>query len=159
MDNYKTFVSKPPNFCQYCGSMSWMPSCQIFWLPIIFLAIWYSVFWSQTLNEYLLFQNFYKEMGREEIYIRYIYHLAELHNASSNWVEAGFTLLLHAQLLQVRGSCSYIVTLCVLTTAVTHSGLSQCRSWKVPILVSQVLNVKRLYTMTLLTTLIKERLV
>ena len=40
-------------------------------------------------------------MGREEIYIRYIYHLAELHHASSNWVEAGFTLLLHAQLLQV----------------------------------------------------------
>ena len=41
-------------------------------------------------------------MGREEIYIRYIYHLAELHNASGNWVEAGFTLLLHAQLLQVK---------------------------------------------------------
>ena len=41
-------------------------------------------------------------MGREEIYIRYIYHLGELHHASSNWVEAGFTLLLHAQLLQVR---------------------------------------------------------
>ena len=41
-------------------------------------------------------------MGREEIYIRYIYHLAELHNESGNWVEAGFTLLLHAQLLQVN---------------------------------------------------------
>ena len=40
-------------------------------------------------------------MGREEIYIRYIYHLGELHHTSSNWVEAGFTLLLHAQLLQV----------------------------------------------------------
>lgn len=44
--------------------------------------------------------NFYKEMGREEIYIRYIYHLAQLHKDSGNWVEAGFTLLLHAQLLQ-----------------------------------------------------------
>ena len=32
---------------------------------------------------------------------RYIYRLAELHKASGNWVEAGFTLLLHAQLLQV----------------------------------------------------------
>ncbi|XP_064383161.1 dedicator of cytokinesis protein 1-like [Halichondria panicea] len=44
--------------------------------------------------------NFYKEMGREEIYIRYIYHLAELHKSIGSWVEAGFTLLLHAQLLQ-----------------------------------------------------------
>ena len=32
---------------------------------------------------------------------RYIYHLSELHKASGNWVEGAFTLLLHAQLLQV----------------------------------------------------------
>lgn len=51
-------------------------------------------------------------MGREEIYIRYIYHLSELHHASSNWVEAGFTLLLHAQLLQVRSKfCSCTIVL------------------------------------------------
>ena len=31
---------------------------------------------------------------------RYIYHLAELHKASQNWVEAANTLLLHAELLQ-----------------------------------------------------------
>ena len=31
---------------------------------------------------------------------RYIYHLAELHKASHNWVEAANTLLLHAELLQ-----------------------------------------------------------
>ena len=55
-----------------------------------------------VITMYLFVQNFYKEMGREEIYIRYIYHLAELHNTSGNWVEAGFTLLLHAQLLQVN---------------------------------------------------------
>jgi hypothetical protein len=60
-------------------------------------------------NVIVLSQNFYKEMGREEIYIRYIYHLGELHHASSNWVEAGFTLLLHAQLLQVRSECIYLV--------------------------------------------------
>ena len=35
-------------------------------------------------------------------HFRYIYHLAQLHKDSGNWVEAGFTLLLHAQLLQVR---------------------------------------------------------
>lgn len=32
--------------------------------------------------------------------LRYIYHLAELHKASHNWVEAANTLLLHAELLQ-----------------------------------------------------------
>lgn len=48
--------------------------------------------------------NFYKEMGREGIYIRYIYHLSELHKASGNWVEGAFTLLLHAQLLQWSSS-------------------------------------------------------
>ena len=50
-------------------------------------------------------------MGREEIYIRYIYHLGELHHKSSNWVEAGFTLLLHAQLLQVWNELSCTVAL------------------------------------------------
>jgi len=48
-------------------------------------------------------QNFYKEMEREEIYIRYIYSLAQLQKDSGNYVEAGFTLLLHAELLQVLG--------------------------------------------------------
>jgi hypothetical protein len=44
--------------------------------------------------------NFYKSIGREEIYLRYIYRLAELHKKSNNWIEAAFTLLLHAELLQ-----------------------------------------------------------
>ena len=48
-------------------------------------------------------QNFYKEMKRDEIYIRYIYSLAQLQKDSGNYVEAGFTLLLHAELLQVWG--------------------------------------------------------
>ena len=45
-------------------------------------------------------QNFYKkEIDRQEMYIRYIYKLHELHLASGNYTEAAFTLLLHAELL------------------------------------------------------------
>ncbi|KAK2187560.1 hypothetical protein NP493_162g07017 [Ridgeia piscesae] len=44
--------------------------------------------------------NFYKkEIDRQEMYIRYIYKLHELHLASGNYTEAAFTLLLHAELL------------------------------------------------------------
>ena len=47
-----------------------------------------------------MFQNFYKnEVDRQEMYIRYIYKLHDLHIASKNYVEAAFTLSLHAQLL------------------------------------------------------------
>ena len=34
------------------------------------------------------------------IILRYIYRLADLHKANGNFVEASFTLLLHAELLQ-----------------------------------------------------------
>ena len=45
-------------------------------------------------------QNFYKnEINREEMYIRYIHKLVQLHNNAGNSTEAGFTLLLHAELL------------------------------------------------------------
>ena len=95
-------------------------------------------------------------MGREEIYIRYIYHLAELHNESSNWVEAGFTLLLHAQLLQVtKFKLLSVIHLMIVYTMI--SGLSQCKRQRAPILDNQVLNVKRPYIMTSLNTLIKEK--
>lgn len=44
--------------------------------------------------------NFYKnEIDRQEMYIRYIYKLRDLHLASNNYTEAGFTLHLHADLL------------------------------------------------------------
>uniref|UniRef100_A0A803SYK9 Dedicator of cytokinesis 5 n=1 Tax=Anolis carolinensis TaxID=28377 RepID=A0A803SYK9_ANOCA len=44
--------------------------------------------------------NFYKEKKREDIYIRYLYKLRDLHTASENFTEAAYTLLLHAELLQ-----------------------------------------------------------
>ena len=48
----------------------------------------------------MYFQNFYKhETNRQEMYIRYIYKLRDLHLACESYSEAGFTLLLHAELL------------------------------------------------------------
>ncbi|XP_075881740.1 dedicator of cytokinesis protein 5 [Nelusetta ayraudi] len=44
--------------------------------------------------------NFYKEKKREDIYIRYLYKLRDLHLDSENYTEASFTLLLHAELLE-----------------------------------------------------------
>ncbi|KTF89594.1 hypothetical protein cypCar_00033458 [Cyprinus carpio] len=45
-------------------------------------------------------QNFYKEIEREEMYIRYLYKLCDLHKECDNYTEAGYTLLLHAKLLK-----------------------------------------------------------
>ncbi|XP_063525444.1 dedicator of cytokinesis protein 5 isoform X3 [Pongo pygmaeus] len=44
--------------------------------------------------------NFYKEKKREDIYIRYLYKLRDLHRDCENYTEAAYTLLLHAELLQ-----------------------------------------------------------
>uniref|UniRef100_H3BAQ7 Dedicator of cytokinesis 5 n=1 Tax=Latimeria chalumnae TaxID=7897 RepID=H3BAQ7_LATCH len=44
--------------------------------------------------------NFYKEKKREDIYIRYLYKLRDLHRVCENYTEAAYTLLLHAELLQ-----------------------------------------------------------
>uniref|UniRef100_A0A663MEE6 Dedicator of cytokinesis 5 n=1 Tax=Athene cunicularia TaxID=194338 RepID=A0A663MEE6_ATHCN len=43
--------------------------------------------------------NFYKEKKREDIYIRYLYKLRDLHTDCENFTEAAYTLLLHADLL------------------------------------------------------------
>ncbi|KAL4841432.1 hypothetical protein H8958_005778 [Nasalis larvatus] len=44
--------------------------------------------------------NFYKEIEREEMYIRYLYKLCDLHTECDNYTEAAYTLLLHAKLLK-----------------------------------------------------------
>lgn len=42
--------------------------------------------------------DFYKtEINRQEMYMRYIYKLHDLHLSAENFTEAGFTLLLHAE--------------------------------------------------------------
>uniref|UniRef100_A0A8C3ET96 Dedicator of cytokinesis 2 n=1 Tax=Corvus moneduloides TaxID=1196302 RepID=A0A8C3ET96_CORMO len=44
--------------------------------------------------------NFYKSINREEMYIRYLYKLRDLHLDCENYTEAAYTLLLHAWLLK-----------------------------------------------------------
>ncbi|XP_062909750.1 dedicator of cytokinesis protein 2-like [Mobula hypostoma] len=44
--------------------------------------------------------NFYKDINREEMYIRYLYKLRDLHLECENYTEAAYTLLLHAKLLK-----------------------------------------------------------
>uniref|UniRef100_A0A8C3EWT7 Dedicator of cytokinesis 2 n=1 Tax=Corvus moneduloides TaxID=1196302 RepID=A0A8C3EWT7_CORMO len=48
--------------------------------------------------------NFYKSINREEMYIRYLYKLRDLHLDCENYTEAAYTLLLHAWLLKVSFS-------------------------------------------------------
>uniref|UniRef100_A0A8C4LYV2 Dedicator of cytokinesis 3 n=1 Tax=Equus asinus asinus TaxID=83772 RepID=A0A8C4LYV2_EQUAS len=48
-----------------------------------------------------LLQNFYKsEINKEEMYIRYIHKLCDMHLQAENYTEAAFTLLLYCELLQ-----------------------------------------------------------
>uniref|UniRef100_A0A672M2N9 Dedicator of cytokinesis protein 5-like n=1 Tax=Sinocyclocheilus grahami TaxID=75366 RepID=A0A672M2N9_SINGR len=53
--------------------------------------------------------NFYKEKKREDIYIRYLYKLRDLHLDCENYTEAAYTLLLHAELARVLSwkPCAY----------------------------------------------------
>ncbi|XP_043925470.1 dedicator of cytokinesis protein 2 [Protopterus annectens] len=44
--------------------------------------------------------NFYKDINREAMYIRYLYKLRDLHLESDNYTEAAYTLLLHTRLLK-----------------------------------------------------------
>ncbi|XP_066284414.1 dedicator of cytokinesis protein 3-like isoform X2 [Branchiostoma lanceolatum] len=42
---------------------------------------------------------YHSDIQREEMYIRYIYKLHDMHKEAENYTEAGFTLLLHAHML------------------------------------------------------------
>ncbi|XP_069510411.1 dedicator of cytokinesis protein 2 isoform X2 [Ambystoma mexicanum] len=44
--------------------------------------------------------NFYKDINREAMYIRYLYKLRDLHLDCENFIEAAYTLLLHTKLLK-----------------------------------------------------------
>ncbi|XP_056328872.1 dedicator of cytokinesis protein 2 [Danio aesculapii] len=44
--------------------------------------------------------NFYKDINREAMYIRYLYKLRDLHLDGENYTEAAYTLLLHSKLLK-----------------------------------------------------------
>ncbi|XP_078264532.1 dedicator of cytokinesis protein 2-like [Rhinoraja longicauda] len=55
---------------------------------------------SYSMNCTVNLLNFYKEIDREEMYIRYLYKLRDLHIGYENFTEAAYTLLLHAKLLK-----------------------------------------------------------
>uniref|UniRef100_A0A8C4UYB4 Dedicator of cytokinesis protein 2 n=1 Tax=Falco tinnunculus TaxID=100819 RepID=A0A8C4UYB4_FALTI len=46
--------------------------------------------------------NFYKEIDRQAMYIRYLYKLKDLHVSYENYTEGAYTLLLHARLLKAN---------------------------------------------------------
>lgn len=50
---------------------------------------------------FLLFpKDFYSEIKRKELYLRYVYKLSKLHLDCDNYTEAGYTLKLHTDLLR-----------------------------------------------------------
>ena len=50
--------------------------------------------------------------------LRYIYKLADLHKEQNSYVEAGYTLLLHAELLQV---CAFQLTVLIELYGIVHA--------------------------------------
>lgn len=49
-------------------------------------------------------QNFYHDIGRQEMYIRYLHKLCDLHLECDNYTEAAYTLMLYVKMLKV--SCT-----------------------------------------------------
>lgn len=45
-------------------------------------------------------KDFYSEIKRKELYLRYVYKLSKLHLDCDNYTEAGYTLKLHTDLLR-----------------------------------------------------------
>ncbi|XP_054832952.1 dedicator of cytokinesis protein 2 [Eublepharis macularius] len=70
--------------------------------------------------------NFYKDINREEMYIRYLYKLRDLHLDCENYTEAAYTLLLHAWLLKWSDEqCTPQVMQTELQSSKTHRQLKE----------------------------------
>ena len=57
-------------------------------------------------------QNFYEQIGRREMYIRYLHKLCDLHLECDNYTEAAYTLLTLAKLLHVSGRHAVAPSVC-----------------------------------------------
>ncbi|XP_064466141.1 dedicator of cytokinesis protein 1-like [Ornithodoros turicata] len=69
---------------------------------------------------------FYHEINRQEMYIRYLHKLCDLHLECDNYVEAGFTLQLHARLLRwSEESLPSLLRTAKLPHCVTHRELKE----------------------------------
>ncbi|GIY95441.1 dedicator of cytokinesis protein 1 [Caerostris extrusa] len=68
---------------------------------------------------------FYHEINRKEMYIRYLYKLCDLHLDCENYVEAAFTLKLHAKLL--RWSDESLSQLLKMISKLWETGIAICK--------------------------------
>ncbi|XP_077122133.1 dedicator of cytokinesis protein 2 [Ranitomeya variabilis] len=70
--------------------------------------------------------NFYKDINREAMYIRYLYKLRDLHLDCENYTEAAYTLLLHTRLLKwTDEQCSPQVMQTEFQSSQTHRQLKE----------------------------------
>ncbi|XP_073505608.1 dedicator of cytokinesis protein 2 isoform X2 [Phyllobates terribilis] len=70
--------------------------------------------------------NFYKDINREAMYIRYLYKLRDLHLECENYTEAAYTLLLHTRLLKwTDEQCSPQVMQTEFQSSQTHRQLKE----------------------------------
>ncbi|KAM4676967.1 dedicator of cytokinesis protein 2 [Discoglossus pictus] len=70
--------------------------------------------------------NFYKDINREAMYIRYLYKLRDLHLDCENYTEAAYTLLLHTRLLKWSDEqCSPQVMKTEFQSSQTHRHLKE----------------------------------
>uniref|UniRef100_A0A8C2TTT8 Dedicator of cytokinesis 5 n=1 Tax=Coturnix japonica TaxID=93934 RepID=A0A8C2TTT8_COTJA len=85
--------------------------------------------------------NFYKEKKREDIYIRYLYKLRDLHTDCENFTEAAYTLLLHLNFLcdlsVVMNAFNCIFSLC--SSSLTSLPSSYLEMWEKAIQLSKEL--------------------
>ncbi|CAH2276722.1 dedicator of cytokinesis 2 [Pelobates cultripes] len=71
--------------------------------------------------------NFYKDINREAMYIRYLYKLRDFHLDCENYTEAAYTLLLHTRLLKWSDEqCSSQVMQTEFQSSQTHRHLKEC---------------------------------
>ena len=84
-----------------------------------------------------LLQDFYHDINRQEMYIRYLHKLSDLHLGCDNYTEAAYTLMLYARLLQVRTSSipyrSIVYRQLCSLLSTTHCTPGTCNSERVSI--------------------------
>lgn len=68
-------------------------------------------------------QDFYEELSREEMYMRYIFKLFHLHKEQKNFVEAAFTLDLYAKKLLVNSILTFSRALILLSKQQSQKNL------------------------------------
>lgn len=136
---------------------------------VVILVLLYLVIKHEMLHGFpITLQNFYRDIDRQEMYIRYVHKLCDLHLSCSNYTEAAHTLLLYTRLLRVSWFTHYFLHWLPLSKLVIYVLVALYYSGQMILLISCWLapNILRLRviefskidcTMRSLITLIKER--